>query len=176
METRPVQEMSDTVAAIRAAREVQADILAPELFRQSTEWFIKAKREYRFKNFRDAKIFADRSRKFAEHAEFESRKSGGTPGDASGVDPTAEVAPPPSMSAASSGGPGPSSAPPDSSDADIGKPKSMSVDQAEQAQKDAATAAAQAAAPAAASNSASGPAAGGPPTTGNYPNAPATKP
>src|SRR4051812_24234163 len=49
--TRPLQEMSDTSAAIRAAKEVQADTLSPEFYRQSNEWFFKAKHEYKFKNF-----------------------------------------------------------------------------------------------------------------------------
>ena len=74
--TRPVQEMSDTTAAIRAAREVQAQTLAPELYRQSNEWFLRARREYRLKNFREAKEYADRARLFAEQAEFEAVRNG----------------------------------------------------------------------------------------------------
>jgi hypothetical protein len=76
--TRPTQEMSDTSSAIRAAREVQADTLAPELYRQSNEWFFRAKREYKFKNFKLAKEYADKARFFAEQAEFESLRNGGT--------------------------------------------------------------------------------------------------
>lgn len=69
--------MSDTGAALRAAKEVQADTLAPELYRQANEWFLKARREYKFKNFKDAKDNAAKARKFAEQAEFEAIKNGG---------------------------------------------------------------------------------------------------
>lgn len=75
--TRPVQDMSDTAAAIRAAREVQADTLAPELYRQANEWFFKAKREYKFKNFSLATSYSDKARLFAEDAEFEAIRNGG---------------------------------------------------------------------------------------------------
>jgi len=67
-ETRPVQDMSDTVSALRAAREVQADVLAPELYRQANEWFFKAKHEYRIKNFADARAYASKARRFAEQS------------------------------------------------------------------------------------------------------------
>lgn len=75
--TRPAQTMSDTAAAIRAAREVQADTLAPELFRQANEWFFRAKNEYRLKNFKHAKEFADQARHYAEKAELQAIRSGG---------------------------------------------------------------------------------------------------
>ena len=74
--TRPVQNMSDTSAAIKAAREVQADTLAPELFRQSNEWFFRAKREYRTKNFELAAEYAHKARFFAEQAEYEAMRNG----------------------------------------------------------------------------------------------------
>lgn len=77
MTIRPVQEMSDTAAAIRAAREVQADTLAPELYRQANEWFFKAKHEYKFKNFDLARSYSDKARVFAEDAEFEAIRNGG---------------------------------------------------------------------------------------------------
>lgn len=76
--SRPVQEMSDTAASLRAAREVQADTLAPELYRQANEWFFRAKNEYKFKNFKLANEYAAKARYFAEQAEFESLRSGGT--------------------------------------------------------------------------------------------------
>ena len=78
VQTRPVQEMSDTAASIRAAREVQADTLSPELFRQANEFFFKAKNEYKIKNFLAAKQFAQKARYYAEKAEFESIRGGGT--------------------------------------------------------------------------------------------------
>ncbi len=76
--SRPVQEMSDTAASLRAAREVQADTLAPELYRQANEWFFRAKNEYKFKNFKLADEYSAKARYFAEMAEFESLRSGGT--------------------------------------------------------------------------------------------------
>jgi hypothetical protein len=91
MATRPVQDMSDTAAAIRAAREVQADTLSPELFRQATEWFFRARKEYKFKNFDDAKEFALKARSFAEQAEFEAIRNGGNRTDISPPPPAAET-------------------------------------------------------------------------------------
>ena len=79
--TRPVQEMSDTNAAIKAAKEVQADIKAPELYRQATEWFLRAKAEYKLKNFDYALEYAQTARHFAEEAEFEVIKNGGARSD-----------------------------------------------------------------------------------------------
>ncbi|MGK5082952.1 DUF4398 domain-containing protein [Bdellovibrionota bacterium FG-1] len=87
--TRPVQEMSNTAASIRAAREVQADTLAPELFRQANEWFFKAKREYKFKNFDLAQSYAKKARLFAEEAEFEAIRNGGNRSDTAIADPMA---------------------------------------------------------------------------------------
>lgn len=75
-DTRPVQEMSDSSAAIRAAKEVQADVLAPELYRQAKESFDKARKEYTLKNFRDAKDYAETARRVAEKAEFVALKKG----------------------------------------------------------------------------------------------------
>lgn len=89
-----MQEMSDTIAALRAAKEVQADVLAPEIFREAREAFFKGKREYRLKNFALAKQLIDRSRTLAERAEFEALKSGATR-SAAPPDPMAESQPPP---------------------------------------------------------------------------------
>lgn len=75
--TRPVQDMSDTAAAIRAAKEAQADTLAPELFRLANEAFALAQREYRFKNFKMAQDSAVKARRFAEQAELESIQNKG---------------------------------------------------------------------------------------------------
>ncbi len=74
--TRPVQEMSNTAAAIRAAREVQADTRAPELYRQANEWFFKARQEYKLKNFKEARLYTAKARRFAEEAEYEAVASG----------------------------------------------------------------------------------------------------
>lgn len=96
--TRPVQEMSDTTAALRAAKEVQADTLAPELYRQANEWFFKARADYKLKNFSFAKEYALRARKFAEQAEFEAIKNGGNRSDAPPDQPVTTAAPVPSPS------------------------------------------------------------------------------
>ena len=85
--------MADTSAALKAAREVQAETLAPELFRQAGEWFFKAKKEYRLKNFDLAALYADKARTFAEAAEFESVRSGAQrTSDPLAVDPYAAPA------------------------------------------------------------------------------------
>ena len=63
--------------AIRAAKEVGADVLAPELYRNSLERGQQARKEYKFKNFMQAKTLADQARVFAEKAEFESIRNGG---------------------------------------------------------------------------------------------------
>jgi hypothetical protein len=88
--TRPTQEMSDTTAAIRAAKEVQADTLAPELYRQATEWFFRARKEYNFKNFQLADEYALKARHFAENAEFEALRNGGNRSDAAPPDQAAQ--------------------------------------------------------------------------------------
>jgi hypothetical protein len=87
--TRPVQEMSDTAAALRAAKEVSADTLAPELYRQANEWFFKAKREYKFKNFDLAQTYSNKARLYAEDAEFEAIRNGGNRSDSPMSDPMA---------------------------------------------------------------------------------------
>lgn len=74
---RPAQEMSNMEVAIRAAKEVSADVLAPELFRMAQETSLKARREYRLKNFKEARSFADQARTYAERSEFESIRNGG---------------------------------------------------------------------------------------------------
>ncbi len=101
--SRPVQDMSDSAAAIRAAREVQADVLAPELYRQATESFFKAKRHYKFKNFKQAQETAEQARLFAEQAEFEAIRSGANRSEKSGADPYAELPAAPTQSGATTG-------------------------------------------------------------------------
>lgn len=73
---RPSQEMSNLEVALKAAKEVNADVLAPELYRMATETSIKAHREYKFKNFENAKKLATQARVYAERAEFESLRNG----------------------------------------------------------------------------------------------------
>lgn len=74
---RPTQEMSDTQAAMRAAKEVQADTLAPELYREAGDWWLRAKHEYKLKNFSLAHEYAEKARTLAEQSEFESIRAGG---------------------------------------------------------------------------------------------------
>jgi hypothetical protein len=81
--------MSDTSSALRAAREVQADSLAPELFRQARELYFKARQEYKFKNFKEAETLARKARIFAERSEFEAILNGGNR-VSSAPDPLAE--------------------------------------------------------------------------------------
>lgn len=78
MAKRPTQAYSDARAALLAAREVKAESLAPELFRQAQEWMEKGESEYQFKNFDEARRAFDVSRFFAEKAEFEVLVNGGT--------------------------------------------------------------------------------------------------
>jgi len=69
--------MSDTEASVRAAREVNAVNLAPELFRQASDYYTDARRQYRLKNFEEASRLAKIARNYAEEAEFEAIKAGG---------------------------------------------------------------------------------------------------
>jgi Domain of unknown function (DUF4398) len=103
MATRPVQEMANATAALRAAREVQSDSLAPELFRQSNELFLKAKKEYRFKNFYLAKEYLGQSQKLAERAEFEAIRNGGSRAEVKMDSPAAT---PPGEAPGNASGPG----------------------------------------------------------------------
>ncbi len=79
--------------AIKAAREVGAEISAPELFRVAVEAEVNAQREYKLKNFKEAKEFADKSRTYAERAEFESIRNGQNRVEAAPVDPLGPVTP-----------------------------------------------------------------------------------
>ena len=77
-EVRPSQEMAETTASLKAAKEVGADTLAPELYRQAIEAYARAKNEYRFKNFGLAKSFALRAKRFAEEGEYQAILQGGS--------------------------------------------------------------------------------------------------
>jgi hypothetical protein len=92
--TRPVQEMSDTAAAMKAAKDAQADINAPVLYREANEWWQKAKAEYKYKNFEDAEAYAIKARKLAEQAEFEVLKNPGQRTESPMDDGSASQAPP----------------------------------------------------------------------------------
>lgn len=75
--------------SLKAASEVNADLLAPELFRLATETALHARREYRLKNFMEAKKFAEVARGHAERAEFEAIRNGAKR-EAIPADPLAE--------------------------------------------------------------------------------------
>jgi hypothetical protein len=95
--TRPTQEMSNTAAALKAAKEVSADTIAPELYRQAGEWYFRAKNEFRYKNFKEAREYANKARAYAEQAEFEAIRNGAQRTETT-VDPITnepKIAPPP---------------------------------------------------------------------------------
>jgi hypothetical protein len=73
---RPIQLMSDTSSAIKAAREVGADSLAAEKFRLAGEAFFRAQNEYRLKNFAVAEKYAKRAKRLAEESEFDALRQG----------------------------------------------------------------------------------------------------
>lgn len=90
---RPIQLMSDTAAALRAAKEVSADSLAPEKFRLANESFFRAQNEYRLKNFAIAEKYAKRARRLAEESEFDALRQGSN--RTSLLPPDEPVGPPP---------------------------------------------------------------------------------
>ena len=79
--TRPSLEMTYADSALRAAQEVKADILAPNLYREAYENYLKAKKYYKSKHFDNARKFALLTKKLAEEAEFISIKKGGATPD-----------------------------------------------------------------------------------------------
>lgn len=94
--TRPLQEMSNADAALRAAKSLHADVLSSDLYRTASENYFKAKREYRLKNFNAAKSYAIRAMKYAEKAEFAAYKKGGaTPETATDLVPPEGALPDP---------------------------------------------------------------------------------
>ena len=72
--SRPKEEMSLATAAFLAAREANAHISAPDLFRKAEFYLLKARETYRRKNFDKAKDYALLAKKFAENAEFVALK------------------------------------------------------------------------------------------------------
>lgn len=106
--TRPEQEYSDATVAIRAAKEVKAETMAPGIYRKALEAFEIGKREYRIKNYQEAQKALVRARQYAEQAEFTAMKSGATrqdpppPSQAEPLPPSEEVPPiPPTESSPS---------------------------------------------------------------------------
>jgi hypothetical protein len=68
--TRPKLEMSLAQVAFMAAKEAQADIKAPGLFRKAEYYYLKAKSSYKRKYFNKAQQYALLSKKYSEKAEY----------------------------------------------------------------------------------------------------------
>lgn len=62
--------MSLAQVAFMAAKEAQADVKAPGLFRKAEYYYLKAKSAYRRKYFNKAQQYAILSKKYAERAEY----------------------------------------------------------------------------------------------------------
>ena len=74
VQTKPKLELSLAEAAFVAAREQNAHIKAPGLFRKAEIYYLKARSSYRKKYFSKAKQYALLSREFSEQAEFAAIK------------------------------------------------------------------------------------------------------
>ena len=68
--TRPKLEMSLAQTAFMAAKEAQADIKAPGLYRKAEYYYLKAKSSYKRKYFNKAQQYALLSKKYSERAEY----------------------------------------------------------------------------------------------------------
>lgn len=68
--TRPKMDMSLAQVAFMAAKESQADVKAPGLFRKAEYYYLKAKSAYRRKYFNKAQQYAILSKKYSERAEY----------------------------------------------------------------------------------------------------------
>ncbi|NOT78789.1 MAG: DUF4398 domain-containing protein [Bacteriovoracaceae bacterium] len=68
--TRPKLEMAMAQTAFLAAREAQADVKAPSLYRKAEYFYLKAKSSYKRKYFNKAQQYALLSRKYSERAEY----------------------------------------------------------------------------------------------------------
>jgi hypothetical protein len=68
--TRPKLEMSLAQVAFMAAKEAQADVKAPGLYRKAEYYYLKAKSSYKRKYFNKAQQYAILSKKYSERAEY----------------------------------------------------------------------------------------------------------
>jgi hypothetical protein len=68
--TRPKLEMRMAQSAFVAAKQSEAQTLAPGLYRKAEFYYLKAKSSYRRKYFNKAKQYAVLSKKFSEKAEY----------------------------------------------------------------------------------------------------------
>lgn len=102
--TRPTQEMSNAEVALKAAKDLNADSLVPEIYRSAVDNYFKAKRDFRLKNFENAKRHALRATRLAEQAEFEAYRMGGATPEASSKLSTPEGGSPDAESTFKEGG------------------------------------------------------------------------
>ena len=70
--TRPVRQMSYAEAAFKAATQANAENSQPQLYLLAKDTLLRARSYYRLKNFKQARIFAIRSRRFSEDAELKA--------------------------------------------------------------------------------------------------------
>lgn len=68
--TRPKLEMTMAQTAFISARNVNAQTLAPGLYRKAEFYYLRAKSSYRRKYFNKAKQYAILSKEYSEKAEF----------------------------------------------------------------------------------------------------------
>lgn len=68
--TRPKLEMRMAQSAFMAAKEANAQTMAPGLYRKAEYYYLKAKSSYKRKYFNKAKQYAILSKKYAEKAEY----------------------------------------------------------------------------------------------------------
>ncbi len=74
--------MSLAQAAFMAAKESQADLHAPNLYRKAEDYYLKAKSAYRRKYFNKAKEYAILSKKYSEQAEYSAVRKKALEGNA----------------------------------------------------------------------------------------------
>ncbi len=72
--TRPKIEMSLAQSAFMEAKESEADVQSPALFRKAEVHYLKAKSAYRRKYFNKAKEYALISKQYSEKAEYDARR------------------------------------------------------------------------------------------------------
>ncbi len=68
--TRPKLEMAMAQTAFLAAKDAQADVKAPGLYRKAEYYYLKAKSSYKRKYFNKAQQYAVLSQKYSERAEY----------------------------------------------------------------------------------------------------------
>lgn len=69
---RPVNELVLADVAVKAAKKVKAQSLAPDTFRKAENHYLRAKRDYADGYYDSSRKLADKARLLAEQAEYES--------------------------------------------------------------------------------------------------------